>query len=313
MKHKIFISALISLIISTNLFAQKDKDHYILGQYKGSDILKTEMSNFNKFTLPLGKTEKDKFKIEKIVEGKIFRRMYKPEKGKSVYEIYKNYLNVLEEKGAKILFNANSLDKIGDNLGKIYYKTNPMQNELSLPYDYSILKHSAKAIIVAKIESPENDFYVNIIIGNGYEPYTIYQLDIIEVKSMDKNMITAMSIKKDIEKNGFVSVYGILFDTGNAFIKKESEATLKEIASFLIKNPSIKVYIVGHTDNVGDFIANQELSENRAKAVLDKLIIDYKVNKDQLKAYGVGSLSPVKSNKSEKGKAKNRRVEIVEQ
>ena len=78
-------------------------------------------------------------------------------------------------------------------------------------------------------------------------------------------------------------------------------------------NTNKKFYIVGHTDNAGDFLANMTLSENRAKAVLNELITKYAIKAEQLKAYGVSSLAPIASNSTEEGKAKNRRVDIVEQ
>jgi len=105
----------------------------------------------------------------------------------------------------------------------------------------------------------------------------------------------------------------LLFDTGEATIKSESEPALKNIAEYLKANPDNKFFIVGHTDNVGDFDNNMSLSENRAKAVMDKMVSGYGVDAGQLKAYGVSSLSPVASNLTEEGRAKNRRVEIVEE
>lgn len=70
--------------------------------------------------------------------------------------------------------------------------------------------------------------------------------------------------------------------------------------------------MVGHTDNVGKLDYNMKLSKARADAVLKELVMKYKVSAQRLKAYGVGSLAPVASNKSDEGRAKNRRVELVE-
>ena len=64
---------------------------------------------------------------------------------------------------------------------------------------------------------------------------------------------------------------------------------------------------------MGDFSSNMTLSENRAKAVINELTTKYSVNAEQLKAFGVANLSPVSSNLTDGGKAKNRRVEIVVQ
>jgi outer membrane protein OmpA-like peptidoglycan-associated protein len=110
-----------------------------------------------------------------------------------------------------------------------------------------------------------------------------------------------------------VSIYGVHFDTGKWNIKKDSKPALKEMASFLKNHQENKYFIVGHTDNTGDFSSNMTLSEKRAKAVIHALIDDYGVKAQQLEAYGISSLSPVTSNSTDEGKARNRRVEIVKQ
>jgi len=88
---------------------------------------------------------------------------------------------------------------------------------------------------------------------------------------------------------------------------------LAEIAKLLQNNNTLKLYVVGHTDNVGTFESNMTLSKARADAVVRELVTKYSIAADRLKAYGVSSLSPVASNKTEDGKAKNKRVELVEQ
>jgi OmpA-OmpF porin, OOP family len=75
----------------------------------------------------------------------------------------------------------------------------------------------------------------------------------------------------------------------------------------------LKVNVVGHTDNVGTIDANMKLSQARATAVVAALTSKYGITAIRLKAYGVGPLAPVAGNKTDDGKAKNRRVELVEQ
>ncbi|MEA3431203.1 MAG: OmpA family protein, partial [candidate division WOR-3 bacterium] len=81
----------------------------------------------------------------------------------------------------------------------------------------------------------------------------------------------------------------------------------------LQQNPELKLYVVGHTDNVGSLTYNMKLSQARADAVVTKLISEYSVNAERLEAHGFGFLAPVASNKTEEGRVKNRRVELVEQ
>jgi len=141
-----------------------------------------------------------------------------------------------------------------------------------------------------------------------------YELEIIEKNAMTQEVVAdAKSLARDISSTGHASVYGIYFDFNSAKIKPESEKAIKEIAKLLKGNLSLKLYVVGHTDNVGEISYNMKLSMSRAEAVMNELITKYKVSADRLKAYGVASLAPVASNKTEEGRTKNRRVELVEQ
>jgi outer membrane protein OmpA-like peptidoglycan-associated protein len=73
------------------------------------------------------------------------------------------------------------------------------------------------------------------------------------------------------------------------------------------------VDVVGHTDNVGGYDSNLDLSRARAAAVVSALVKEYDINPQRLRASGVGFLAPVASNSSEEGRAKNRRVELLPQ
>jgi outer membrane protein OmpA-like peptidoglycan-associated protein len=123
----------------------------------------------------------------------------------------------------------------------------------------------------------------------------------------------AKQMAQEIKNTGKVALYGIYFDTDKAAVKPESASTLKEIAKFLKENASIKIYVVGHTDSAGDFNHNEKLSQARAQSVVAELTGKYGVAANRLKGYGVGPLAPVASNSTNEGKAKNRRVELVEQ
>jgi OOP family OmpA-OmpF porin len=123
----------------------------------------------------------------------------------------------------------------------------------------------------------------------------------------------AEAMGNDINLTGHVSVYGIYFDTGKSEIKSESDAAISEIAKLLKNNGALKLYIVGHTDNVGSFDSNMKLSKNRAEEVTKTLSGKHGIAAARLKPHGVASLSPVTSNDTEGGRAKNRRVELVKQ
>ncbi len=144
--------------------------------------------------------------------------------------------------------------------------------------------------------------------------YSWYKLTIIEKKEMSQQVVAdAKTMGEGIEAVGHVAVYGIYFDFNKADVKPESEAALKEITKLLQQNPKLKIYVVGHTDNVGALDYNMKLSQQRADAVVRELVSKYKIAADRLKSGGVGPLAPVASNDTEEGKAKNRRVELVKQ
>jgi outer membrane protein OmpA-like peptidoglycan-associated protein len=109
-----------------------------------------------------------------------------------------------------------------------------------------------------------------------------------------------------------VALYGIYFDSGKAEVKPESEAALGEIARMLGGNPSLRLLVVGHTDTDGAMASNRELSERRAGAVVQRLVADHGIAAGRLAPFGVGFASPVATNRNADGKAKNRRVELVE-
>jgi len=77
--------------------------------------------------------------------------------------------------------------------------------------------------------------------------------------------------------------------------------------------PNLKIYVVGHTDNVGSFEHNIKLSKDRADSVVKELVSKYSINASRLQAFGVGPTSPAASNQTEEGREKNRRVELVSQ
>lgn len=141
-----------------------------------------------------------------------------------------------------------------------------------------------------------------------------YTLFIVEKKAMEQDILANADVfSNDLKATGHSAVYGILFDTGKSEIKPESEQAIGEIAKLLKNDASLKVYVVGHTDNVGGLEANMKLSSDRANAVVQALVGNGGIAASRLKAFGNGPFAPVASNDAEEGRAKNRRVELVKQ
>jgi OOP family OmpA-OmpF porin len=135
-----------------------------------------------------------------------------------------------------------------------------------------------------------------------------YELDILEMAPMIQE-VTADAMYDALNKDGFMALY-INFDTGKSNIKPESMAIIEQIAALLKAHSELKVSIEGHTDNVGTPQSNKTLSTQRAKSVMNA-VVQKGIAATRLTALGWGQEKPIADNRSEDGKAKNRRVEIV--
>jgi OmpA-OmpF porin, OOP family len=152
--------------------------------------------------------------------------------------------------------------------------------------------------------------WIQIEIGGGGG---IKETIVKEIELKQEVVADAAALSTGIESNGHMVVTGILFDTAKADMKPESTPALEEVAKLLQQNAGLKLFVVGHTDNVGPLAANVDLSKRRAAAVVQALTAQYKIAADRLAPFGNGPYAPVASNDSEDGRALNRRVELVKQ
>ena len=168
----------------------------------------------------------------------------------------------------------------------------------------------------------ENDEITTLMVAkNGKETWVSVEpygeqitLLIVEREMMQQDVTAnAEALKGGLAQSGHVEVPGIFFDFNKSELKPESKPALDEVAKLLKANPSMRVWVLGHTDSVGLIDANMKLSDARAASVVKTLVSDYSISATRLKGYGVGPLSPVASNDTEEGKARNRRVELVKQ
>ena len=117
-------------------------------------------------------------------------------------------------------------------------------------------------------------------------------------------------IEKSMKETGKFVTNNILFETGKADIKAESMAEIQKVAAYMKANPSVRFEVQGHCDNQGSDKVNDPLSQKRSEAIVAELV-KLGVDEFNLKAVGKGSHEPVADNKTEEGRAKNRRVEFI--
>jgi outer membrane protein OmpA-like peptidoglycan-associated protein len=112
-------------------------------------------------------------------------------------------------------------------------------------------------------------------------------------------------------ERGLVMTLGdVLFGTGRAELNSSANRTVLKVVQFLQLNPRRVVRIEGYTDNTGDKQENLQLSQDRAQSVAD-VLTDLGVDEQRIQVQGYGVEYPVQANASERGRAQNRRVEIV--
>ncbi len=113
-------------------------------------------------------------------------------------------------------------------------------------------------------------------------------------------------------QDGRVIVNAILFEFDSADILPESADALATVAELMAENEELRLLVVGHTDGVGSFDYNLRLSVERAQSVVAWLASRHEIASDRLRSAGAGPMSPVTTNRTESGRAQNRRVELVE-
>ncbi len=196
----------------------------------------------------------------------------------SPFQIIKNYENAVNNNG-----------------GETIYKNHDFQ------------KASIEATF--HLVSKDKEYWVKLFnfggTGNAIEHYTLY---ILEMEPM-KQEVQASEMLKALNKDGFIALY-INFETGKSDIKPDSQPIVDQIVKMLKDNADLKISVEGHTDNVGSDKSNQTLSEDRAKAVMTAIIAQG-IDKSRLSFKGWGASKPIADNRTEDGRAKNRRVEIV--
>lgn len=305
------------------------RDFPLIKRYEGSRLIGYQAKPYDavKFIvakLNLGPNGQLSSEGWRTLEGRHTRLLYLAPRERSSLEVFRNYEQELASKGFTTLFKCSGEEcysSYGAEPNRVLYPvTAALQNSETSKYAFNV--PIEPHYLAATLTTPEGPVAVSLYVATesgAAFPETkdrvAVLLDVVQDKPMEQKMVTvdAAKMAQDINTTGRVALYGLYFDTDKAELKPESTPSLAEIAKLLTAQPNLKVYIVGHTDNVGVFDYNVGLSQRRAKSVVDKLIQSYGISPDRLKPAGAGMIAPVASNDDEAGRSKNRRVEIIKQ
>jgi OOP family OmpA-OmpF porin len=251
------------------------KDHPMFSRMPSYQITGYDATDFGSADFEVGKDEPKK------VEGKYWHIEYGVKEGgkkAGPLQIGRNYTDLIVKRGGKKL--AEVLDAGGGTTSAMLPGT------------------GGKAPLWLQVEVNNS--------GDGYV------LIIVEEGAMKQEVeFSAGELADALKTKGSIALHDILFDTGKATIKPESADALAPIGELLKSDPSLKLEIQGHTDNVGGAAANLKLSQDRAAAVKAYVVQTFGIADARLTTAGFGDTKPIADNKTDDGKAQNRRVELV--
>jgi outer membrane protein OmpA-like peptidoglycan-associated protein len=273
-------------------------------------ILQYEQREFDQIVLPTGKAPVEAvFESSMPVEGKVTRINYLLPEDRSTLEAYRQYRDALQDSGFEILWACEREAECG-NWFDVNLHNSPGHALLDLRTGVS---EADEYYLASRLRHPEGDVYVSVFTAPNWDGEESYlRVRVVETRAMEAGLVTvnAEALMEDLERSGHVAIYGVTFEVDSAELRSESQQSLDEMARLLRENPSLSVFIVGHTDGTGSFEHNLDLSQRRADSVVAALT-GRGVPTGSMSAHGVGPMAPVASNDNEEGRSLNRRVELV--
>jgi len=261
-----------------------------------------EEVEFGSMKFPVGAPDPEKDNVMKSenVEGKIMVFNYllqDDKKPASGLQIFRNFQNAAKQKGGVIKgeyhgWCTGTYEFSGENI-----------NGGTIPFGNSCTNWGQ----TIKFSKDNKEIWIYVQMSGEGEGYDMV---IAEKEAMNQD-IQANEMFDKINSGAALILY-INFESGKSAIKSESQSIVDELVKMLNSNPTLKIIIEGHTDNVGNSASNKTLSEQRATSVKTSLV-NAGISASRIKSVGFGQDKPIADNSTEDGKAKNRRVEIKKQ
>lgn len=298
-------------------------DHPIVSRFDGSVIAGYQSLDYAEAVFPMGLPKwsaPDHFLKATHFEGKVTRIFYVAPKGKTGMEVYRNFETALSAAGFKVTYACSGEDGAhgcgGHNFAD--YLINPLMDPLrarNLMLDALDVINGNVRYLSAHLKRAAGNVDVSLLVSDGDNTPPGILLQIVEAKAMATGQVSvdAKAMSEGLSRNGHIALYGIHFASDSATLETASDDTLQQMAKLLQAQPTLKVFIVGHTDNSGTPSHNLGLSQQRAESVVQALSSRYHVAAARMSAKGLGPYAPTASNDDDAGKARNRRVELVEQ
>lgn len=274
---------------------------------QGARALSERIQTLDSYDLPVGVFADGTIPVETL-EGQVEKRTWRVGAGsKTTLQVFAPVRDQLVAEGYEILLECEAKSCGGFDF-RFGTEVVPGPDMYVAIRDYRFLSatRGSEALSLLVSRDPP-DAYVQII---RVVPQSTTQ-SVPQVQAPAEKVPQPALAPAQLIDNGHWILSDLEFETGAAALGNGPFASLAELAQTLRDTPSIRIVLVGHTDNVGALESNVELSRRRAEAVKTRLVERYEIAADRLDAEGIGFLSPISANTSSEGREANRRVEAV--
>ncbi len=317
-------------------------DSPVLKRYDGSVVLSYEKRHLDSATFPLSKLEfvagkRDNHnnavaepKQKKNAEGEITHLVYVMPEQRSALEVARYFQDAIKAKKGKILYECKAPDCGGNETGNsiggggnmslpMYLRSDDRITDppWSLPWCTAFVKLTELRYFVAELPGA----VVSVQVANmpdatgtcsALHGRALAVVDVVQGKAQPAPAASGTPLARTLAAEGKATLSGLDFGQNSAALPTDARSALASVAELLNGSPELRLLVVDHTDNEGGYQRNADLSKKRADAIVKALVEQFKIKRERLTAVGAGSAAPLTSNKSSEGRAKNRRVELVE-
>lgn len=291
--HRRLLSTVVVALAPSVLLADDApgcRDHPLFNRLAGYTIESCSQQEFDEVEFPVGEPDNCQVRKREKVEGRRTDILYVKQESAgpgSALQIARNYQNAVKQAGGRTVaeYGADGSPRMACDPAGIFY--------------------IGDRVTTLNLNRDGHDIWVMVFpfVGAGN-----YGVRIVEREAMQQE-ISVSDWLSQLNATGLLTLY-VNFDSGKASIKADSQATVDKMVALMQQAPQLQLEIAGHTDNVGNAAANQVLSEQRAKALVDALVAKG-IGSSRLVARGYGATRPIAANDSEEGRARNRRVELI--
>ena len=296
--------ALSSAILATAAQAQdvaSSRDHPMIRRVAGSTIREFNVTPNGQCILPLGPARGDTFTESSPARGKVTRIVYTQRQGLTVGDVYREFDRSFRDGGIKASFTCSD--------GSCGTGTGPA-NACSAPWNGvngqrqftgSTVSGNQVALISLHVQAPVN------------QQRAVATLTVIEPTPPDQGGVGAgiSPMRTALVSRGFMDLEGPLFANGSSRLLPQADRVLQQVAAYLKQNPSVRLFVVNHTDNEGNWQREMELSRDRAQVIVRALGTKYGITGNRLFPQGVGPLAPVADVRTDAGRERNTRTTLV--